>query len=70
VQPSWSEGIQEMQRELDTVIQQGVLKITQLLKNTEKAYNIGTLFEEKDDDLLDTVLFLGYVVLLTTNILF
>ena len=46
--------IQEMQRELDTVIQQGVLKITQLLKNTEKAYNIGTLFEEKDDDLLDT----------------
>jgi hypothetical protein len=29
--------IQEMQRELDTVIQQGVLKITQLLKNTEKA---------------------------------
>lgn len=46
--------IQEMQRELDTVIQQGVLKITQLLKNTEKASNIGTVFEEMDDDLLDT----------------
>jgi len=46
--------IQEMQRELDTVIQQGVLKITQLLRNTEKASNIGTVFEEMDDDLLDT----------------